>query len=318
MAIQTSTLSAAEHDWFATLSGLPANTPLNEHKMKVFSDAGFGGANKPLSQQEREWMQSFANSSKVGQSELWIELVASIGLTPTKSTTENQRLFFTSDISLLQGAIKGLEGLTVYYPLDELSGTAAVNRAPSTFGTLNGTVSNVTIGQAGNVGKAYSFDGVGDRVIVTGLAPDATFSFFIAFKRNGAPDANDRILDQASGGPTRGWHLGLDADGNVGLRTWNGTGAQLSLDFGIVADGEWCTLGGSIGASASAIYLNGVEIDTGLGNSFGAGVIADLQLGARSGGTNNAVNGSIQHLAVASGVEWSPAIHAKLSAFFLT
>lgn len=222
-----------------------------------------------------------------------------------------------SRLRKLSRTFRSLPGLTVYYPMNELTGTSSVNNAPATLGTLNGTISNTLVGQPGNMGKAYYFDGAGDRVIVTGLVPADTFSFAILYKRDGNPDANDRILDQASGGPTRGWHLGIDANGNVGLRTWNNGGASLSLDFGIIADGEWAVLSGSIGASSSEIYLNGVEIDSGGGNSFGSGVIADLQLGARSGGTSNAFKGFLQHFALASGVKWTPEVHAKFSAFFL-
>lgn len=225
--------------------------------------------------------------------------------------------FSNSRRSQLTRAIKRLPGLLAYYPLNEGTGTVAKNYAPATIRTLNGTISNALVGQSGNVGRSYYFDGVGDRVTVTGLVPSATFSFIMLYKRDGAPDANDRIIDQASGGPTRGWHVGIDANGNVGLRTWNNGGAALSLDFGIIADGEWAVLGGSIGASGSVLYLNGVEIDTGAGNSFGSGVIADLQIGARSGGTSSAYKGYVQHLAIGSGVEWTAEQHAKISAFFL-
>ena len=197
-----------------------------------------------------------------------------------------------------------------------MTGTTARNYAASSKGNHNGSVSNVTIGQSGRYGRSYSFDGNGDRVIVTTISPNATFSFVMAFKRNGVPDVNDRILDQAGSGPTRGWHIGLAADGTIQFRTWNNGGAQLSLDFGIVADGEWCIIGGSIGASGSKLYLNGVEVANGAGNSFGSGIVADLQLGARSGGVSNAMAGYLQHVAIGSNVEWNAAIHKELARFF--
>jgi hypothetical protein len=62
-----------------------------------------------------------------------------------------------------QQYIKSLSGLIAYYPLDETSGDV-INRAPSTFGTLNGTPVGVTQGVSGLLGKAYSFDGVNDYV----------------------------------------------------------------------------------------------------------------------------------------------------------
>jgi len=64
----------------------------------------------------------------------------------------------------LQTYIKSLSGLVAYYPLNETSGTVATNRAPTTLGTLDGTTSGATVGVAGKVGRAYSFDGVNDRI----------------------------------------------------------------------------------------------------------------------------------------------------------
>lgn len=221
----------------------------------------------------------------------------------------------TDPFSKALNSISSLPGLIAYYPLDETSGNA-INRAPSTLGTLNGTVSNVTQGVAGLVGRSYSFDGAGDRVIITGIVPAATFSFSFLFKRNGAPDANDRVIDQASGGPTKGWELSLDTNGALALKTWNDSGLQINLDYGILQDNTWYLVGGSIGPSSSKIYLNGEEVGSGGGNTFGAGITADLQFGCRSGGVNNATKGYLQHIAIASGVLWSDHIHSDISNLF--
>lgn len=70
----------------------------------------------------------------------------------------------------LKSYIKKLDGLVAYYPLLEESGTIAVNHAPDTFGTLNGTVTGATQGVQGKVGKAYSFDGINDTVDVNDSA----------------------------------------------------------------------------------------------------------------------------------------------------
>lgn len=216
--------------------------------------------------------------------------------------------------SRLMSFITGLDP-TIYYPLNETSGNA-INRAPSTFGTLNGTVTGATQGAAGKVGTAYSFGGDGDRVVITGFVPTTTFSFFWGFYRNGAPDANDRIIDQASGGPTRGWNVVMAADGTATFQTWNNGGVQLNLSLGSLGNNQWVTISGSIGASSSKVYLNGVEVASGAGNSFGSGVVADLQLMTRSGGTSNPANGSMQHFTVKNNVEWSPAIHSQIASFF--
>lgn len=95
MAIQNKTLRGAEHDWFATRSGLASTAPLSEHKSKYFSDKGFGGSNKPLTQMEREWLQNVASSSSNKPGDLWREVVAALSLTPTASQAENQLIFYT-------------------------------------------------------------------------------------------------------------------------------------------------------------------------------------------------------------------------------
>lgn len=96
MAIQDKTLAGAEHDWYATRSGLSNSATLTEHKVKYFSDKGFGGANKPVSQMEREWLQNIGGSSANNEGDLWSEVLSNLGLTPTGSVSQNKFLFFTS------------------------------------------------------------------------------------------------------------------------------------------------------------------------------------------------------------------------------
>lgn len=69
----------------------------------------------------------------------------------------------------LSSYIQSLSGLVAYYPLDETSGNA-LNKAPATIGTLDGTVTGATQGQPGQSGLAYSFDGVNDEVALTNNA----------------------------------------------------------------------------------------------------------------------------------------------------
>lgn len=95
MAIQDKSLRGAEHDWFATRSGLTSNATLNEHKAKYFSDQGFGGVGKPLSQMELEWLQSIATSSSINRGDLWREAVAAATLTPSVKQSENQFIYYT-------------------------------------------------------------------------------------------------------------------------------------------------------------------------------------------------------------------------------
>lgn len=63
----------------------------------------------------------------------------------------------------MQREMMRIPGLLAYYPFNEASGDA-INRAPGSFGTFNGTVSGATQGATGLINTAYSFDGINDVV----------------------------------------------------------------------------------------------------------------------------------------------------------
>lgn len=99
MAIQTKTLSSAEHDFFATGSGLDTEAPLIEHKTKYFSDKGFGSnasIKKPLSQMEREWLQDISGTSSNNEGDLWREACGAASVPVTVSTSQNKLHYFSS------------------------------------------------------------------------------------------------------------------------------------------------------------------------------------------------------------------------------
>lgn len=93
MAIQTKSLEAVEHDWFATRSGAPANAPLTQHKFAYFASKGV--AQGPLTQMEREWLQSFNSSDSNNPFELWTAACQSQTLTPGKSVNDCKFNFYT-------------------------------------------------------------------------------------------------------------------------------------------------------------------------------------------------------------------------------
>lgn len=62
-------------------------------------------------------------------------------------------------------AVKKLQGLNAYWPLNEVSGDA-LNQAPLTKGGMNGFVDGPAQGMPGRIGKCYSFDGVNDSIFV--------------------------------------------------------------------------------------------------------------------------------------------------------
>lgn len=102
MAIQDKTLTAAEHDWFATRSGASTGAPLTEHKSKYFSNRGFGSnasLSKPITQQEREWLSSLPTvvpPANIGDADLWVRANLNFGVAPGKSVNESKFNFYTS------------------------------------------------------------------------------------------------------------------------------------------------------------------------------------------------------------------------------
>lgn len=94
MAIQNRSVSSVEHDFYQTRSGLTGNPPLSDCKAKYFSDEGFGGEKKPISQMEGEWLSSQTGVTSANAPDQWREAVAGLGLTPEYSTDQNKRIFF--------------------------------------------------------------------------------------------------------------------------------------------------------------------------------------------------------------------------------
>lgn len=94
MAIQNQSVSSVEHDFYQTRSGLTGNPPLSDCKSKYFSDQGYGGVNKPISQMEFEWLSAQTGVTSNRIPDMWREAVAGLSLTPENSTDQNKRIFF--------------------------------------------------------------------------------------------------------------------------------------------------------------------------------------------------------------------------------
>jgi len=91
MAIQNGSLASAEHDWYATRSGMSVNAPLNEHKAAYFAAKGYGSnasLHKPVTQMEQEWLISLGGTTK------WADALISQGEVPTVNENENKTKFF--------------------------------------------------------------------------------------------------------------------------------------------------------------------------------------------------------------------------------
>lgn len=87
MAIQTKTLSSAEHDWYATRSGQPSAAPLSQHQNAYWASKG--------ATSELTWLATLTGVTSKHIGDMWREAVAGQSLTPSVSTSENKFIFFT-------------------------------------------------------------------------------------------------------------------------------------------------------------------------------------------------------------------------------
>lgn len=74
----------------------------------------------------------------------------------------------------LYNYITRLPNLKAYYPMWEQDGNVCHNYAPETRGTLNGTITGATVGQSGQIGKAYSFDSDDDQLNFGNILTDSS------------------------------------------------------------------------------------------------------------------------------------------------
>jgi hypothetical protein len=98
MAIQTKLTSAAEHDWYATRSGLPTNAPLGDHKITYYGKKGFGSNAsilKPLTQLENEWLTKVGGATQEGFYEKWAMACQAQSVPVGITIDECKRNFFT-------------------------------------------------------------------------------------------------------------------------------------------------------------------------------------------------------------------------------
>ena len=95
MAIQNISLNAAEHDWYATRSGIAGNATTDAHKKAYYSSKGIAES-KPLTQMEREWLQSVGSTTSIHPFELWLRACQAQTVGVGKTINDCKMRFFTS------------------------------------------------------------------------------------------------------------------------------------------------------------------------------------------------------------------------------
>ena len=166
-------------------------------------------------------------------------------------------------IQLLKNYIRGLNGLVAYYPLDEPSGSTAFNRAPTTLGTFDFTTTGASVNQSGQLGRAYSFDGINDE-LTRGLVTNRTSSTstVIVMKSDDYTQNRQGI-----------WSHGISTQGYALILSGNATtdGSLMVLHHGIawhdtnynLADNNWHIIVFTLTAAAvGTIYIDGTQIWT--------------------------------------------------------
>jgi hypothetical protein len=103
-----------------------------------------------------------------------------------------KRLLTYSRRYRLRQAIKKTAGLVGYYPLNEISGTIAVNNALGTIGQYNGIIAGSPLMyQPGKLGPCISFDASNDTIAVSSFAINShNAKSFVCVTNGGAANTN--------------------------------------------------------------------------------------------------------------------------------
>ena len=211
----------------------------------------------------------------------------------------------------LSSYITGLSGLIAYYPLNETSGDA-INRAPDTFGTLNGTVTGATQGVAGQVGNAYSFDGTNDFVSIADnnifdALPEVTV--FVMLKM-GTSSAFEKVIFKNAV-----FDIGVNDSGVIfgELNSVSNPGGWGDTE---IDDDEWHMCAITYDGVEIVCYVDGDPVESlgGLSGSLGTGGAA-LELGRHADNLNEYYSGSMQHFAIYN-TALSPAQISNISELF--
>jgi hypothetical protein len=149
-------------------------------------------------------------------------------------------------------------GLVNHWSFDETTGSTAVD---SGSGGNDGAINGTTIGQTGKVGKAYSFDGSGDNVVITdykGITGTAarTISLWVKTADSGSGSVTDSLIgwgSAAANGKTFGVGINKSSgNGDVGAPRLNVRGGYQTGSPSVVND-EWRLIVVSVPAGANTI-----------------------------------------------------------------
>jgi hypothetical protein len=166
--------------------------------------------------------------------------------------------------------------LAAHWPLDEASGTDALDDTGGNGGTYtNGAAPNAT----GMVGTAAAFDGNNDYIEIPHsadyLLDNGTIAFW--FKTDSASSTQGLFSKDSSGYDTGG-HVHIHTESSRVKVRLQSTSSSYTVQSGTISNNTWYHVVFIFGAGGMKLYLNGSEADT---DSYSGG------LGTSSGGTGN-------------------------------
>lgn len=167
----------------------------------------------------------------------------------------------------LNQAINRIQGLVAHYQASEIEGSVAQNYAPANIGSLSGTISGASLGFPATLGRAYSFDGVNDKVTLPLLITrNNTLTLLAVFQTNDKNENQQTIISNGIGTAVTGRGVAIVISGNASV-----DGSLYVLDHVI----KWVDTGYDIpnnnphflalvlNASGNpTIYIDGVQVYT--------------------------------------------------------
>lgn len=201
-------------------------------------------------------------------------------------------------------AIKRHPDLVGYWPFKEVEGTTAINYAPATKGSHNGTIAgSLDLGQAGKIGRHFSNDAnTSKRVTITHNATLATSVFSVMFLIRPTPNHESGgtnvavIYTNFDGLPNgQGWYFRFNGTTSTTMQ-W-GTyfnDAERQIDFTLTAN-VWSLCVATFDGTNLRAYTDGT-LNTTLagGTTYQPRTSGSIQCFSGFGG----LNGDIQHLAL--------------------